>query len=860
MKRTGTSREESESKRRKLNEEFQRSRSHIFDSSDEAESESKNEEGYISILQQGLSVLVKSSGHHISYILTDISNKLLLSEKVTTKYRQIKDPLQFKIGILKEKEFLYQSALIGFKRLNDEVQTYVSLIDQLKNIGGTESVIKSLQEKLGEAKNYRNKWLIENRDYLNTLQEKGIIEADEDEEVVQKIYEIYTQLTVDISKELESISQLQQYRNKCNEKMLKGAFPFVPKQLTATFITKYNEATGSNIEKDKILKSLINIREILADKAEDKLGDLNQLCGLLKVKVETTSAGQYKATTKKSLRTQIENLIGRGPSEDDIKEYIKLNKKELSQDETFETVKGDNTKVVKYIRNKVDEYVTKNSKEIYANLKHSERYVTDPDYLKELQYQDFLVQVRAYRKLNRDIQKDILLSGDEGKRNVPPGLNTTVEITPGGSSSLWLGELGSYSDIGARHLETLKNYGEYTSGNRKIGEKEKEKELTSLSQIEAIRNTSALLTNAMFFELATMKFKPIRVVEGEKEYNFSDIAEQMPMAMSGAVSGSVYLERGFKEKLTGKLPYDYREEGKKTEAEILDTRNKNVLFDWLSSKIKIRDIQDYINSVTETSAVLDSLKNDMGWEVIKSDDPNHLILQDKEGYKITFKKGKLLAEEIKKDIENNIQNNLKSIFNIEKGTIKLECKELGKFIITESKKGGFYIIKNQGDKELAEFSVKAGNKGTKVVITLDTLDICAGIQGVVKKFCLTEFNAFPTKVFNELTEKWYGITLSDLEGKPLEFILKAAAEPKDPNINRDHDEYKPIIIEYKEAIDDNIHIEQDLQISQRDLDNIINSIPCVEKYNLNEFTDEVGVLGQNFSVASEIYNFEMMVC
>lgn len=183
------------------------------------------------------------------------------------------------------------------------------------------------------------------------------------------------------------------------------------------------------------------------------------------------------------------------------------------------------------------------------------------------------------------MMKNILLLSASGwetiKINIPPGINTTLEIPPTGSTKYFLGELGSYNKISMLNVSTLKNYQSFIC--EEMDSKEKENEFKLLSQIEAIRNCSALLTNPMFFELARAGF--VQYKDGdpqEEKYNFDKIATQMPMAMKGAVAGSVYLEQQFSKSLKkNQLCYDYRADGIEKNGQILAARDYKILFDWL---------------------------------------------------------------------------------------------------------------------------------------------------------------------------------------------------------------------------------------------------------------------------------------
>jgi hypothetical protein len=512
--------------------------------------------------------------------------------------------------------------------------------------------------------------------------------------------------------------------------------------------------------------------------------DNDPLCNLLEVKIEKSKKDStYLAPTKKSLKTQIEKLVGRSPSEYDIDEYIGLNKKKLSVDEGYKKIQDNRKEVIKHIQKEVSSYISDHINEIYEVLRQCHNYATDPDYLKELQGEDFLVQVRAYRKLNRDTQKSILLAGEEGKRNVPPGLNTTVDITPGGSSGLWLGELGSYRTIGETNLQTLKLYTNYMSDSH-TEVKEKEKEFKSLCQIEAIRNTSALLTNMMFFELAASNFEPLGIVS--KSYNLKDIADQMPMAMVGAVSGAVFLEYTFKNKLTKKLPYDYREEGEKPEGVILNSRNERIFFDWLCSKINAQDIQDSLAKLTSSSSgeIPESLDvHGTKWIIKKSPlEEDTITLEDEAGYKIIFAKGKKAIYAKSGSMVNTLNNCFPSLFEIKKKSkeVTIVNKQLGKHIIGKEEENS-YTLQTEDTTRVATFSIKIEAKGKKFCITLDKLSLDNSEEKKLSNnYHLIEFNAFPIKVLNGSIYEWYKVKLLDVEDKFLELVLKAAAEAKDP--------------------------------------------------------------------------------
>jgi len=74
------------------------------------------------------------------------------------------------------------------------------------------------------------------------------------------------------------------------------------------------------------------------------------------------------------------------------------------------------------------------------------------------------------------------------------------------------------------------------------------------------------------------------------------------------------------------------------------------------------------------------------------------------------------------------------------------------------------------------------------------LDLNSIIDPLIKNFCLTEINSFPIKVFRELITEWYGQKVMDKvqayfpEDKPITIKLRAAAEPQDPEMDKDPDD------------------------------------------------------------------------
>jgi hypothetical protein len=176
--------------------------SSALDSSDESDVSTLGE-SYISILQDGV-----KGDYGISYLLTDISNQLLLSQEVTNHYRGLKDPLQLKLDGLKERKFICEGNLQGIMSLNEQITKYQDILTTLPPIGAEETV-KFLQEEVKKAEIKRKAWVEENKNNFDL----GDIK---DEEFVQKVHDIYLVETESITQEIETITSLQQKRNKLN--------------------------------------------------------------------------------------------------------------------------------------------------------------------------------------------------------------------------------------------------------------------------------------------------------------------------------------------------------------------------------------------------------------------------------------------------------------------------------------------------------------------------------------------------------------------------------------------------------------------------------------------------------------------
>lgn len=652
-----------------------------------------NPKDYVDNLESNLSI--SSLSYLTSYLLVDMGNTLLVG---ATKegYAKIKDPLKIK------KESLEK----GIEKYNNIISSTKVVIESLQD--------KNLKQKLRD-------------DVVN------IITADAEK----------------VQSEVSKLENLQKQRDKLYENY-RGLFQAIPRKLTATFINKYEEITEKASSDKEILTFLMEQRSEIKVKKNYK--NVSTLCKLFDVEEKLKQNEDPTLPTLRSLEKKMDSLLGE-VTDDAIKQYninnYYLNIKSVSVDintlepiQTKHAYKSHSIKkysasapkltrsLVTELKDKLNNGILTHFQEIYEVSAKLMTYTYDPEYLNKVEEQSFLVKVRAYRGLIRDVEKNILLREDEKVQiAISPGDNTMVKIHPTGATSIEVGELGSYKRIASNNLKTLQNYQNfhYSLTNKQPCEAlEKENIFMTLFEIEAIRNSSALLTTPMFFELAHQQFKGYYAT-----YQFENIAQQMPMAMKGAVSGSVYIETLLKDYLGIRLPYDYREDGKEENAEKLDNLNQHILFDWLSYKMNINQIcQDYNEHIKASK------------EGDYSDDTSESLELDNVGWSKHRSKNKICLNSEKYEI-----------------TLKLDQQS--------------------------------------------------------KSYCLAKIKAFSMDVFRELITNWYGkdalSKVSDwffLSKKLIPINLKAAAEPKDPDINRDQDEATAISLKNTEQSDDNFNIDQ----------------------------------------------------
>ena len=268
----------------------------------------------------------------------------------------------------------------------------------------------------------------------------------------------------------------------------------------------------------------------------------------------------------------MEKVIGRSPQDGEVEYYRSIHSKEQSHS-------------IDQIKEEVEKYIADNSSSIRTTMLQTQQYVMHPEYLQYLRTGDFLSQVMSYRQISRDLQKTLLVNGEEGQLNAPPGLNTSIKITLGGAACMFVGELGSYKRIADVNIGTLQNYHRYIKAKlegTKVEKVEKEEAFEALHQVEVIRSSAALLTLPMFFELAGCSYSSIT----GKQYDLKEIHQLFPMAMKGAVEGAVFINNSTQ----ADFPYDYRYEGNRTKALELEKRNKVILIDYLQYKQGTSDI------------------------------------------------------------------------------------------------------------------------------------------------------------------------------------------------------------------------------------------------------------------------------
>lgn len=748
-----------------------------------------------------------------SYILSEISNRLLYSPEVTKIYDTVKDPLEL------EKQRLFTSirtqkhANLGVKQEFDECINIEACKGKLEKYGIKEEIIQNISE--GDIVEYRKGATSRLQEHLG-----------------------YDTKAKHAQTALDQVIELQNIRNELATE-LKAAFPFIPRMPSEAFIAICKdkpELLGSN--KAEIAKKLAEYRYKL--KIQDAIfkesQEFKDLCNFFKIE-STTKSAPYAELLKK-----IEDVIGRYPADHEIQQYQLLTNQ---QERTLE-------QVAKVVHDKVQEKLPMLYE--YIDKKKSLSYEDDNGFMRT--YQDilrdqqdaiakldkpnqgnsqqnkinFLAQVRANRKFNRAAYKDATIESNfaNQRHNLPPGRNTQNTLYHTGSMSHWLGEFGGYQELAKQKGEELLNY------KKNITVHEKPHDNTTnmfrnVSQIEALRNPSALLTNAMFFDLVEKgKLKII------------DLSQHIPMAKKDTVPGAVYLEHSFKDHLSSRLPYDYRDpkDQGKTASETLVTRDNNILHQWLvetklENAIPITDIN---NAIKETDTTIQSVNNALGDCTVKyfDKDSKEITTIPKEQYKNTK-----IADISKITVEHNgysIELDPEIIIKVGqweserkfeqdndveigfiKGSIANQCNARG----SNTKKGFIEHFEQEIEKKKNGSTVQYFDKDGKQIIDTDNIEIKTVHKIKIEKngqfielepekimakdvdrelfdklhsnLLALSITGFPVAVFNELSEEWYGVTLPYLAGIGIgDLRLKAAAEPQEPDFDPDQNLSDPV--------------------------------------------------------------------
>ncbi len=322
-------------------------------------------------------------------------------------------------------------------------------------------------------------------------------------------------------------------------------------------------------------------------------------------------------------------------AEDQLAEYYTLNKNMIdlacAGEEIYNSFKTEAERASYYLKEKVK--IKDQFKEIYKLNKEIEQYAESKRdiielFPNEIDVQEnaklFLAKIKASKKLDKDLGKNYLYDykygtgktiGDNSVAKKTTQKDETLEIYTVGGFRHHTTDEASYSNIGTRLKEYIDN--EFIDQNKLkqflqdsirgqingdiVLDGELKVDLINQLQtlvklmfsVEVKRNTSALLTNAMFFDLVDAKI-----------YEIKDIAKEIPVAMEDAVPASVTIDKKVSKYFTSITGYDYRETEAKSKAEILAKRDDKILIDWLLYKLKL-NINERINSLNSDSTVKD---------------------------------------------------------------------------------------------------------------------------------------------------------------------------------------------------------------------------------------------------------------
>lgn len=270
-----------------------------------------------------------------------------------------------------------------------------------------------------------------------------------------------------------------------------------------------------------------------------------------------------------------------------IKDYFKANKEKIesvcASDSDYDKNWGEVQKAVYYLEKKVE--IQNKFQKVHAVNKKIELYTQEQRKDVEHSFAEpvhsqknassFLAKTKASKKLDKDLGKIYLYDYKYGtkahitntsvtKRTTQQ--NETLEVYKGGAFSDYVVNEGDYKSIGKRLQRFIddhyikednlskflkaslkgEGYGDIVHDNAKGFSVDLMDHLQTLVKlifgVEVKRNSAALLTNPMFFDLVDAKV-----------YKVQDIADRIPMAMKGAVSASVFMD-----KQKNESTYDYR--------------------------------------------------------------------------------------------------------------------------------------------------------------------------------------------------------------------------------------------------------------------------------------------------------------
>lgn len=230
---------------------------------------------------------------------------------------------------------------------------------------------------------------------------------------------------------------------------------------------------------------------------------------------------------------------------------------------------------------------------------------------------------------------------------------------------------------------------------------------------EVKRNSAALLTNAMFWDL---------VAEGV--YQVTDIEQKMPVAMQRAVIASITID-----KMMGVNRYDYRADSKTLRAEELNIKDGKLILDWFLQ----RNLENIIRTMNIGNTV-----NDLD---------------------------ELVPDFVDEDFVNEHGNDLCTV------TIPFAVARLGQIVMHA--------------------------EGTIILQAINN-----SIQYTIGELRVDKI------AFFDIIDRWYGLQIPDYN-EPTVIVLKAAAEPQDPDEDP-RDQYGSKVL-----ANDSMDIQLDIELTTK---------------------------------------------